>query len=103
MRKIMENKYGAGVDIGGTNTAYGIVNARGDILYRGNIKTKNYPVLNDYVSAVSEGLLTIIDQAGGKKKIKGIGIGAPDGNYFNGCIEYAMNLPWKGIVPLAGL
>lgn len=103
MRKIMENKYVAGVDIGGTNTAFGIVNARGDILYRGNIKTKNYPVLNDYVSAVSEGLLTIIDHAGGKEKIKGIGIGAPDGNFFNGCIEYAMNLPWKGIVPLADL
>lgn len=90
-----------GIDIGGTNTVFGVVDARGTILYSSSIKTGKYTDINEYVSALGDGLKGIIEQAGGPDKIKGVGIGAPNGNYFNGCIEFAPNLPWKGVVPLA--
>ena len=94
----MEKPYVVGIDIGGTNTVYGVVDARGTILYSGSIKTGKYADINDYVRELSVGLKQVIDQ-----KIKGIGVGAPNGNFFNGCIEFAPNLPWKGKIPLAQL
>lgn len=99
----MEKPYVVGIDIGGTNTVFGVVDARGTVLYSSSIKTGKYADIEDYVSALGQGLLQVIDQAGGPDKIKGIGVGAPNGNYFNGCIEFAPNLPWKGKIPLAQL
>ncbi|MDR0744288.1 MAG: ROK family protein [Tannerella sp.] len=99
----MEKPYVIGIDIGATNTVFGVVDARGTILYNGSIKTGIYEDVNDYVSALAEGLKIIIEEAGGPGQIKGIGVGAPNGNYFNGCIEFAPNLPWKGKIPLAQL
>ena len=99
----MEKPYVIGIDIGGTNTIFGIVDARGTILQSGSIKTGAYPEIEGYVAAIAEGLQGMIQQAGGKEAIKGIGIGAPMGNYFSGCIENAVNLPWKGVIPLAQL
>ena len=99
----MEKPYVVGIDIGGTNTVFGVVDARGTILYSGSIKTGKYADIDDYVTALGDGLKGIIDQAGGPDKIKGIGVGAPNGNFFNGCIEFAPNLPWKGVIPLAQL
>src|SRR5574344_128480 len=99
----MEKPYVVGIDIGGTNTVFGVVDARGQILYSGAIKTGNYPDINDYVSELAKGLKLVIEQAGGKDVIKGIGVGAPNGNFFNGCIEFAPNLPWKEKIPLAQL
>ena len=99
----MEKPYVIGIDIGGTNTVFGVVDARGAILYNGSIKTGTYEDVNDYISALSIGLKEVIEQAGGPGNIKGIGVGAPNGNYFSGCIEFAPNLPWKGKVPLAKL
>ena len=99
----MEKPYVVGIDIGGTNTVFGVVDARGTVLYTSSIKTGKYTDINDYVTALGDGLKGIIDQAGGPSKIKGIGIGAPNGNFFNGCIEFAPNLPWKGKIPLAEL
>ncbi len=99
----MEKPYVVGIDIGGTNTVFGVVDARGTILYSGSIKTGKYADINDYVAALSTGLKSVIDQAGGPEKIKGVGVGAPNGNFFNGCIEFAPNLPWKGKIPLAQL
>jgi glucokinase len=99
----MEKPYVVGIDIGGTNTIFGIVDARGTILQSGSIKTGAYPEIEAYVNALTEGLRSIIEQAGGHELIKGIGVGAPMGNYFSGCIENAVNLPWKGIIPLAEL
>ncbi len=99
----MEKPYVVGIDIGGTNTVFGVVDARGTILYSGSIKTGKYTDVNDYVAELAAGLEGVIDQAGGHDKIKGIGVGAPNGNYFNGCIEFAPNLPWKGTIPLAQL
>lgn len=99
----MEKPYVVGIDIGGTNTVFGVVDARGTVLYSSSIKTGKYADIEDYVAALGIGLLQVIDQAGGPDKIKGIGVGAPNGNYFNGCIEFAPNLPWKGKIPLAQL
>lgn len=99
----MDKPYVVGIDIGGTNSVFGVVDARGSILYSGSIKTGKYQDVNDYVADLAKGLNLVIDQAGGMDKIKGIGVGAPNGNYFNGCIEFAPNLPWKGKIPLAQL
>ena len=99
----MEKPYVVGIDIGGTNTVFGVVDARGTILYSSSIKTGKYTDVDDYVSELANGLKLVIDQAGGVDKIKGIGVGAPNGNFFNGCIEFAPNLPWKGKIPLAQL
>ena len=99
----MEKPYVVGIDIGGTNTVFGVVDARGTILYSGSIKTGKYADVNDYVAELAKGLKSVIDQAGGPDKIKGVGVGAPNGNFFNGCIEFAPNLPWKGKIPLAQL
>ena len=99
----MEKPYVVGIDIGGTNTVFGVVDARGTILYSGSIKTGKYTEIDDYVAALANGLMSVIDQAGGTEMIKGIGVGAPNGNFFNGCIEFAPNLPWKHKVPLAQL
>lgn len=97
----MEKPYAIGIDIGGTNSVFGIVDKRGHIINQGSIKTGAYREINDYVNNLVIGVQAIIDQVGGYENIKGIGVGAPNGNYFTGCIEFAPNLPWKGVIPLA--
>ena len=95
--------YVIGLDLGGTNSVFGIVDARGEIKATTAIKTGGYEKAEDYVDACVEALQVIIDQVGGIEKIKAMGIGAPNGNYYNGTIEFAPNLPWAhdDIVPLA--
>jgi glucokinase len=95
--------YVIGLDLGGTNSVFGIVDARGDIKATTAIKTGGYEKVEDYVKACVEALQPIIEQVGGIDKIKAMGIGAPNGNYYNGTIEFAPNLSWAhdGIVPLA--
>jgi len=95
--------YVIGLDLGGTNSVFGIVDARGDIKATTAIKTGGYYTADDYVSAAVEALQPIIEQVGGIEKIKAMGIGAPNANYYSGTIEFAPNLPWAhdGIVPLA--
>lgn len=97
--------YVIGLDLGGTNSVFGIVDTRGDIKATTAIKTGGYEKVEDYVKASVEALQIIIDQVGGIEKIKAMGIGAPNGNYYNGTIEFAPNLAWAhdGIVPLAKL
>lgn len=97
--------YVIGLDLGGTNSVFGIVDARGEIKATTAIKTGAYPTVEEYVAASVEALLPVIDQVGGIDKIKAMGIGAPNGNYYNGTIEFAPNLPWahNGVVPLADL
>lgn len=90
-----------GIDIGGTNSVFGIVDAQGNVLASNSIKTQAYPVLEDYINALGNGILELIAKNGGIEKIKGIGVGAPNANYYTGNIEHAANLPWKGIVPFA--
>ena len=95
--------YVIGLDLGGTNSVFGIVDSRGDIKATTSIKTQGYEDVNDYVAASVEALQLIIDQVGGIDTIKAMGIGAPNGNYYNGTIEFAPNLSWghNGVVPLA--
>ncbi|MGL4520579.1 MAG: ROK family protein [Phocaeicola sp.] len=99
----MEKPYVVGMDIGGTNTVFGIVDSRGHVLCSDSIKTQAYAKIEDYVETVASRLLPLIESVGGIKKIKGMGVGAPNGNYYSGTIEFAPNLPWKGIIPLAKL
>ena len=96
--------YVIGLDLGGTNSVFGIVDARGDIKATTAIKTQGYETVEDYVAASVEALQIIIDQVGGIETIKAMGIGAPNANYYRGTIEQAPNIVWgKGIVPLADL
>lgn len=95
--------YVVGMDIGGTNTVFGIVDQAGNVVCQDSIKTKAYPVIDDYVNAIGDKLDVLIESVGGKDKIQGMGVGAPNGNYYTGNIEFAPNLAWKGIVPLAKL
>ena len=103
MNSSMEKPYVVGIDIGGTNTVFGIVDARGTIIASGAVKTQVYPTVEEYADEVCKNLLPLIIANGGVDKIKGIGIGAPNGNYYTGTIEFAPNLPWKGVIPLATL
>ena len=97
----MEKPYVIGVDLGGTNTVFGVVDARGNVVVNASIKTGTHIDIELYLNDLVTGLNMLIEQVGGKEKIRGIGVGAPNGNYFNGSIEFAPNLPWKGKIPLA--
>ncbi|MFY9464916.1 MAG: ROK family protein [Sediminibacterium sp.] len=88
-----------GIDIGGTGTKYGIVDRVGNILFSGEMSTKNHQAVEPFIDELYVSLAPFIEQAGGVGRIKGIGIGAPNGNYYKNTIEHAANLPWKGIIP----
>ena len=92
-------KLSVGIDIGGTNTTFGLVDESGRIVARGNISTRNNSDFQDYVNQVSDGIRQLLGQTNGAELL-GIGIGAANGNYFSGCIENAANLPWKGLVKI---
>ncbi len=97
--------YVIGVDLGGTNTVFGIVNARGEIVAENSIKTQQYNTADEFVEAGLICLKPLLDQIGGSDQVQGMGIGAPNGNYYSGTIEFAPNLPWahSGIIPLASM
>ena len=90
-----------GIDIGGTGTKFGIVDRVGNVLFSGDISTKKYKQVETFIDELHDHLQVLIDKAGGVGRMKGIGVGAPNGNYYTGTVEYAPNLPWKGIIPLA--
>jgi glucokinase len=92
----------AGVDIGGTNTVYGLVDEKGKVLSQGTFKTTDHPKVENFVIALTGAIRKLLS-ANKEYKLAGIGIGAPDANYHRGTIEHAPNLAWKGIVPLADL
>jgi glucokinase len=92
-----------GVDIGGTNTKYGMVNHRGEILEKGSIKTDDYEKAEDFIDALYEKITPMMEKHCTQKQFDGIGVGAPNANYYTGTIEQAPNLRWKGIVPFAEL
>jgi len=97
------NEFAIGIDIGGTNTKYGIVNHRGEILGKGELKTDDFPKIESYVDALYDVVNLLIKKHADGGGVKGIGIGAPNGNFYTGTIEYAPNLQWKGIIPLTKL
>ncbi len=92
-------KYALGIDIGGTNIAFGLVDKEGIVLFENSIPTKSFRTPQDFIDylfiepTIQENL----------NNIKGIGIGAPNGNHFNGTIDYAPNLLWKGCIPLRAM
>jgi glucokinase len=92
-----------GIDVGGTGTKFGIVDRNGNILFAGEISTRGHEEVESFIDELHTNLYSLIQKAGGPGRIIGIGLGAPNGNYYSGTIEYAPNLPWKGIIPLAKL
>ncbi|HOM63195.1 MAG TPA: ROK family protein [Dysgonamonadaceae bacterium] len=97
----MDKPYVVGIDVGGTNTVVGIVDKRGQILKGGSIKTAKHVNVEDYLDELTELINDLISETTTKDQIKGIGAGTPNGNYFTGSIEFAPNLPWKGVIPFA--
>ena len=88
-----------GVDIGGTNSVFGVCDRSGNVLWSDTLKTSDYPSPEALVRAISDAFRRVE----GKYTLLAVGIGAPNGNYHSGTVEYAPNLHWKGSVPLAAL
>ncbi len=100
----MDKKYVIGVDIGGQTSKIGVVDARGNVLTQSVIRTDTHDDVKLYVKDLGAAIRLLASQVdGGIEAIRGVGIGAPNGNYYRGTIEFAPNLKWKGIVPLAEL
>ena len=97
----MDKPYAIGIDVGGTNTVAGIVDKRGQIILSGSIKTAKHSQVEDYLDELTGLVNGLIEKTTTKDQIKGIGAGTPNGNYFTGSIEFAPNLPWKGVIPFA--
>lgn len=97
--------YVIGVDLGGTNTVFGIVDAIGNIIAEGSIKTGAYQTATEFINAGIKCINSIVDKVGGIENIQGMGIGAPNANYYTGTIEYAPNIEWAhdGVVQLADM
>lgn len=92
-----------GVDIREVRTTYAVVDIRGEIIAMDYFMTMDYPDISDYVSALSEKIIMLVEENGGYEMIRSIGMSAPSGNFMTGCIENAANMPWKGVVPLAAM
>ena len=92
-----------GIDIGGTGTKFGIVDRNGNVLFSSEISTRGHSQVEGFIDELYNHLATLIEKAGGTGRMRGIGVGAPNGNYYSGTVEYAPNLPWRGIIPLAKL
>lgn len=92
-----------GVDISMERTTYAIVDVRGNIIAEGHFPTLEFPDVNNYVTALSEKIVILVEENGGYETIRSIGISAPSASNISGCIENAANLPWKGIIPLAAM
>ncbi len=99
----MSKPYVVGIDIGGTNTVFGIVDARGVVLASSSIKTRKHATVEAYIDELHTELTKLMDVNDAIDKIHGIGIGAPNANYYTGTIEQGVNLPWPTPIPLAQL
>ena len=97
----MAKPYVIGIDMGGTNTAFGIVDARGNVIASSSIKTAKHSDFDLYVEDLYAEIMRIMKDTDTEGKINGIGIGAPNANYYTGCIVDAPNLPWPTPIPLA--
>lgn len=93
--------FAIGIDIGGTNTKFGVVDKQGKILCQDRMLTNEAEGVQRFVDELHEKLTPMIEKVGGLKNFAGIGVGAPNGNYYSGTIEYAANLKWRGIIPFA--
>ena len=92
-----------GIDIRVKKTIFAIVDIRGEIVAQDYFATSDYPDVNDFATALSERVISLVEENGGYETIRSIGVSAPSANWMTGCIENAANLPWKGVVPLAAM
>lgn len=92
-----------GIDISKLSTTYAIVDIRGNILAKDQFPTVDYPDVNDYVTVLSEKLVTFMLENDAIDKVRSVGISAPSGNFKTGCMENSPNMPWKGVIPLAAM
>ena len=99
----MAKPYVIGIDMGGTNTAFGLVDARGTVLASSSIKTAKHADINDYIAELHEAIMRLVEENNAVDKINGIGIGAPNACYYTGVIADGVNLPWPTPIPLADL
>lgn len=90
-----------GIDVGGTNTKFGLVTPTGEILVKGWMRTDQYPVVEDFVDALHAKIQPVISPFLNGRTLRGIGVGAPNANYYKGTIEDAANLAWRGTIPFA--
>ncbi len=97
----MSKPYVIGIDIGGTNTVFGIVDARGHVVASDSVKTLKYADFDDYITSLKDGIERLLRANEAEDKIQGIGIGAPNANYYTGEIINPPNLPWGPVIPLA--
>lgn len=93
--------YVIGIDMGGTNTVFGVVDARGVVLASNSIKTAKHSKIEDYIEELYQETMKLLKTIDAEDKILGIGVGAPNANYFTGMIEDGVNLPWPTPVPFA--
>lgn len=99
----MDNKFAVGIDVGGTTTKFGVVNRAGEILEQDRIPSNKHESIEDFIDELYLKIRPMINNVGGPANFVGVGMGAPNGNIYTGCIEYAPNLKWKGIIPIADL
>jgi len=99
----LSQRVALGIDVGGTNTKFGVVNHRGQVLEKGKIKTDEYEKVEDFIDALYDVAQPLIEKYGTKENFDGIGVGMPNGNYYKGTIEHAANLPWKGVIPFGSM
>jgi len=98
-----DRDYVIGIDMGGTNTEFAVVNARGDILGHNSIPTVGHRDIYGYISKLHDGIMEVVERTGTQGRIRGIGAGVPCANRETGCIEVATNLPWPSPIPLVTL
>ena len=92
-----------GIDISTELTTYAVVDLQGGILAKESFPTTDYTNVNEYVSALSDKIVMLVEQNGGYESIRSVGVSAPSGNFITGSMENASNMPWKGHVPLAAM
>ncbi len=90
----MDKKYVVGVDIGGTTSKIGVVDMRGDVLSQSVIKTETTVTAVEFIKMLADAIKQNIVKAGVEGQVRGVGVGAPNGNYYTGCIAFAPNLGW---------
>lgn len=103
MAKYIDKQYVVGIDVGGQTTKIGVVDARGQVLAQTVIRSDNYEVADSYLDEVALAVKKVISEAKVEDQVRGIGIGAPNGNYYTGMVEMAPNLVWakSAAVPVA--
>ncbi|MEO6549449.1 MAG: ROK family protein [Ferruginibacter sp.] len=99
----MTKKFAVGIDVGGTTAKFGIVDHNGKILEQDRVPSNEHEVVEDFIDDLYSKLQPMVEKVGGIGNFVGIGMGAPNGNFYSGTIEYAPNLKWRGIIPIAEL